>query len=245
MTGVEALLRWKHPQLGLILPSRFIPAAEDSGLILPMGSWVLNEACRQAHALLREGKDPRRVAVNISGFQFNRPEFLDQVRLAVQESGIPAGVLELELPERLLIENAEDWGPRMARLRELGVRIAIEGFGADYSSLSHVQRMPADSLKIDRCFVQDLGDSVEGSLLVRSIAALAGSLNMEATAPCVETQAQLDALEASGCACVQGYLFGAPLTGDELLRQAATLSIGGALLGRGDQRTGTGLAAVA
>jgi len=167
------------------------------------------------------------VAVNVSGLHFARPDFLEHVRLAVQESGVPAGMLELELPEDLLIENAEDWAGRMARLRDLGVRITVEGFGADYSSMRQVPHLPVDSLKIGRCFVEHLAGSNEGPLLVRSIAALAGSLHMEATAPCVETQEQLEILESSGCACVQGYLFGAPLTGDELRQQAATLSLRG------------------
>ncbi len=227
MAAVEALLRWNHPQHGLILPSRFIPAAEECGMIVPIGEWVLREACRHARLLPQNGKGRQRIAVNVSGLHFDRAEFLEHVRLAVQESGIPPGLLELELPENLLLKHAEDWAARMAGLRELGVRITAEGFGSDCSSLGRLPRLPLNNLKIDRCFVRGLAGPGEGPALVKSISTLAESLRMEATAPCVETREQLEILESTGCSRVQGFLFGIPMTGDELRKQASTLTLRG------------------
>ncbi|HSW49351.1 MAG TPA: EAL domain-containing protein [Bryobacteraceae bacterium] len=216
LAGLEALLRWQHPSLGLVSPAEFIPIAEDSGLIVPIGAWVLQEACRQVRQLDAAGCGPVRVSANVSSLQFARPEFVGLVAEALRETGIQPNLLELELTESLLMQNFARSSSRIAELRKLGVQVTIDDFGTGYSSLSYLQRLPIDNLKIDRTFIQELGDSKTGLMLVQSIVGLAQSLNMVATAEGVESIAQLAESEAAGCDRVQGYLFGMPLPADRL-----------------------------
>jgi diguanylate cyclase (GGDEF)-like protein/PAS domain S-box-containing protein len=216
LAGLEALLRWQHPSLGLVLPARFISIAEESGLIVPIGAWVLWEACRQVRRLDDGGCGPVRVSANVSSIQFARPEFVELVAQALRETGIRPNLLELELTESLVMQDISQSSSRIAKLRELGVQVSIDDFGTGYSSLSYLQRLPIDNLKIDRSFIQELGDSKTGLLLVQSIVGLARSLHMVATAEGVESIAQLSASEEAGCDRVQGYLFGMPLPADQL-----------------------------
>ncbi len=216
LAGVEALLRWQHPSLGLVPPAEFIPIAEDSGLIVPIGAWVLREACRQVRQLDAAGCGPVRVSANVSSLQFARPEFVELVEEALRETGIQPSLLELELTESLVMQDFAQSSSRIAELRKLGVQVSIDDFGTGYSSLSYLQRLPIDNLKIDKSFIQELGDSKTGLMLVQSIVGLAQSLNMVATAEGVESVAQLSESEAAGCDRVQGYLFGMPLPADRL-----------------------------
>jgi diguanylate cyclase (GGDEF)-like protein/PAS domain S-box-containing protein len=217
--GVEALLRWNHPKFGMIPPSKFIPIAEESGLIIPLGAWVLEESCRQIQAWQRCGHPGIRVAVNVSTIQFGRPDFIESVARALSKIGVDPQLLELELTETQVMRNVEESTPRIARLRALGVSISIDDFGIGYSSLSYLQNLPIDTLKIDQSFVRDITRKRSTLPLVESIVALATSLGMRATAEGVETKAQLRALRAARCHYVQGYLLGKPVTGEELVAE--------------------------
>ncbi len=221
LSGLEALLRWQHPELGLLSPAGFIPTAEESGLIVPIGEWVLREACRQARVLADGGRLPMRISVNVSGLQFVRPDFVELVARAAKEAGIDPNLLELDLTEGLLMQDSSQSAARVARLRELGVRVAIDDFGTGYSSLSCLRQLAVDSLKIDRSFIQELDGSEKSQRLVRSIVGLARSLHMKAAAEGVESIAQLSALESAGCDSVQGYLFAKPLPLEEAQRLVA------------------------
>ena len=216
LAGLEALLRWQHPSLGLLQPAEFIPIAEDSGLIVPIGAWVLQEACRQIRRLDEGGCGPVRVSANVSGLQFARPEFVELVAQAMREAGIEPNLLELELTESLVMQDFGQASSRIAELRDLGVQVTIDDFGTGYSSLSYLQRLPIDNLKIDKSFIQDLGDSKIGSQLFQSIVGLAQKLHILATAEGVESIAQLSVSESAGCDRVQGYLFGMPLPADQI-----------------------------
>jgi diguanylate cyclase (GGDEF)-like protein len=218
LSGLEALLRWQHPELGLLPPSGFIPAAEQSGLIVPIGEWVLREACRQARQLRDSSRSPLRVSVNVSSLQFARPDFVDRVARATEEAGIDPNLLELELTESLLMQDVSQAASRIAKLRGLGVRVAIDDFGTGDTSLRCLQELAVDSLNIDRSFIQELGRPQKNPLLVHSILGLARSLRMRATAEGVESIAQLSALESAGCDSVQGYLFARPLPPEDVQR---------------------------
>jgi diguanylate cyclase (GGDEF)-like protein/PAS domain S-box-containing protein len=218
LSGLEALLRWQHPDLGLIHPAGFIPIAEESGLIVPVGDWVLREACRQARQLTDSCRIPLRVSVNVASLQFARPDFVDLVAHAAEEAGIPPSLLELELTEGLLMQDYRRAASQIASLRELGVQVSVDDFGTGSFSLSHLQRLPVDGLKIDKSFIQELGDSQNSALLVHSMVGLARSLHLQATAEGVESIAQLSVLESAGCDCAQGYLFAKPLPLDDVHR---------------------------
>ena len=186
IVGLEALLRWRHPQLGAVSPSSFIPVAEDSGLIVQLGTWALQTACQQARRLQSSSSLPIRMAVNVSSLQFARTDFVDVVAKSIDEAGIEASLLELELTESLLMKNMDESVPRLDTLKKLGVHLSLDDFGTGYSSLKYLQRLPIDSLKIDQSFVQDLGRSSKAPLLMESIASLARSLGMTAVAEGVE-----------------------------------------------------------
>ncbi len=217
LVGVEALLRWRNQKFGSISPSTFIPIAEECGAIVPIGQWVIREACRQVKELGLAGFNDLRVAVNVSRVQFARPDFVEVVATAIEEAGIDPRLLELELTESLLMEPGDESAPGMAKLRALGIKMSIDDFGTGYSSLSYLQRLPIDHLKIDRSFVQKLDGSSRAPLLVKSIVALSTSLGMLSIAEGVELPSQLDTLSATGCDLVQGYLFSEPLPMEELL----------------------------
>ena len=211
LSGHEALLRWQHPELGLIPAGKFVPVAEESGLIVQIGAWVLEEACRQNQDWIARGFLPGRVAVNVSVVQFERPDFVDIVSGVLERTGLLPRLLELELTESMVMREPEASIPKIARLRELGVRLAMDDFGTGYSSLSHLQRLQLDLLKIDRCFVGDLKENKKAEPLVRAIITLAHGLGMRVIAEGVETEYQLGLLGRLGCDEAQGYLLGMPL----------------------------------
>ena len=208
--GVEALLRWNHPKWGLVLPGQFIPVAEESGLIIPISLWVLQEACRQHHAWRRAGYPPVKIAVNISATQFMRSNLAEKVAQVLTAHEMEPCYLEVELTEGVLMRDAQDTARQIAELRALGVRISIDDFGTGYSSLSYLQRLPIDDLKIDRCFVQNIDRNASMQPLVQAIVGLAHGLNLTATAEGVETEDELAVLQTLGCDQIQGYLLGRP-----------------------------------
>ncbi|TVR64744.1 MAG: EAL domain-containing protein [Candidatus Competibacteraceae bacterium] len=211
ITGAEALVRWNHPELGLLPPARFISIAEDSGLILPLGEWVLLTAVREVGRLHQMGFSGLRVAVNLSSRQFRQVELADRVHKALAENGFDANCLELELTEGILMHHTEENLETLKAFKTMGLRIAIDDFGTGYSSLSYLQRFPVDTLKIDRSFVMDLPGSAPSIAIVDAILALAHGLGLEVVAEGVETVEQRDFLGARGCDEGQGYLFGRPM----------------------------------
>ncbi len=230
LVGVEALLRWHHPTAGLVPPIRFIPLAEENGLILPIGIWVLGEACRQNAAWQRMGYPPIRMAVNVSALQFARPDFVQTVSETLDASGLAPRWLELELTESLLMRDIDAVRLRLAELRKLGVAISIDDFGTGYSSLAYLQQLPIDTLKIDRAFVRELHAGVDASsppaTLVKTVLSLAHNLGMKVVAEGVETTEQRDFLRNSACELGQGYLFARPMPAEEMLATLARLAPG-------------------
>ncbi len=210
VTGAEALIRWNHPKLGLLSPARFIPIAEDSGLVLPMGEWVLRAAIREVSELHHSGFPELRIAVNLSGRQFRQAGLADVVRQALAETSFDPACLELELTESTLMDHTEDNLAMLQSLKATGARIAIDDFGTGYSSLSYLQRFPVDVLKIDRSFVMDLPGAAGSAAIVDAIVTLAHGLGLEVVAEGVETPEQQAFLHAHGCDEGQGYLFGRP-----------------------------------
>jgi diguanylate cyclase (GGDEF)-like protein len=206
ITGFEALIRWQHPERGLVAPNDFIPLAEEIGLIVRIGEWALRQAC----STVAKWPGEATVSVNISPAQFRSPGLVQAVLIALADSGLPAQRLELEITETVLLEDSEQTLSTLHRLRDLGVRIAMDDFGTGYSSLSYLQSFPFDRIKIDRSFVKDI-TSASGSLnIVRAVAAMAKGLGMAATAEGVETQEQLETVRSEGCTEMQGYLFSKP-----------------------------------
>ncbi|MFO7642180.1 MAG: EAL domain-containing protein [Candidatus Competibacteraceae bacterium] len=211
ITGCEALVRWNHPQLGLLPPARFIAIAEDSGLVLPLGEWVLRTAVREVGRLHGGGFPGLRIAVNLSARQFRQVELADLVHEVLAVSGFDGNCLELELTEGILMHHTEENLATLKAFKTMGVRIAIDDFGTGYSSLSYLQRFPVDVLKIDRSFVMDLPASASSGAIVEAIVTLAHGLGLEVVAEGVETAEQRDFLGARGCDEGQGYLFGRPM----------------------------------
>ena len=228
--GVEALVRWIHPEKGMMAPDRFIPIAEETGLIVPLGAWVLRTACAQNMAWVESGLPERRVAVNLSAKQFQNHLLPDQVWDAISASGMDPAYLELELTEGHLAENAVDAAETLSALKTLGVHVSIDDFGTGYSSLSHLKRFPVDALKIDRSFVTDLPGDLDDVAITKAILSIGKSLNMEVVAEGVENEEQLEFLRELGCDYVQGYFLSRPLPADELAvwmagRNAGPLSV--------------------
>jgi EAL domain-containing protein (putative c-di-GMP-specific phosphodiesterase class I) len=212
----EALLRWQHPNLGFLSPGDFVHVAEETGFIVPMGAWVLEEACRHAASWqIATGRDIR-VAVNVSALQFYHSDFGRTVRDTLVKTHLPARLLELELTESAVMCNFDEASRLMNSLRELGVTIAIDDFGTGYSSLNSLRRLPADTLKIDRSFLSDVED--QNSLaIVRAITSLARSLRLNVVAEGIETEAQFAAVSAAGVDLVQGFLCGEPRSASRTL----------------------------
>jgi diguanylate cyclase (GGDEF)-like protein/PAS domain S-box-containing protein len=209
--GAEALLRWNNPDLGQVPPDHFIPVAEDTGLIMEIGEWVLREACREAGGWAALTGRPISLAVNISACQFRRLELVRTVTEALASAGLPADCLDLEITERLLVENAATTMVILEELHEMGIRISIDDFGTGYSSLSYLKHLPVQTLKIDRSFVKDVPTGPRDSALTAAIVALAHNLDLQVVGEGVETQAQLDFLGTHGCDFIQGYFFSRPL----------------------------------
>jgi len=215
LDGLEALLGWNHPKHGRIGAMQFIPIAEESGLIVPIGSWVLMQACATGAKWQSENLRRVRLSVNVSALQFARSDFVDSVANALATTGFPASDLELELTETFVLRDIDESGRRMRRIRDLGVSIAIDDFGTGYSSLSYLRRLPANSLKIDQSFLRELAGP-DGSLdVVKSIVMLAHSLGLQVVAEGVERVEQTELLRAAGCDKLQGHLFGEALPEDE------------------------------
>ena len=216
MVGLEALVRWNHPQRGLVPPIDFIPLAEESGAIVPLGSWVLHEAARETKAIQEQMGRSYSISVNLSARQLHEVDLLDTVHSALQSSGLSAEDLVLEITETFLMGSPESSIRTLDGLRELGVRIAVDDFGTGYSSLSYLHRFPIDVLKIDRAFVAGVAESPEKTALAQAVVKLATALELRTVAEGIETPDQLVALEALGCLNGQGYLFSEPLPMTEL-----------------------------
>jgi EAL domain-containing protein (putative c-di-GMP-specific phosphodiesterase class I) len=214
VNSVEALLRWRHPTRGLVSPSEFIPLAEENGLILSIGGWVLREACRQARGWQRMGLPFLRVAVNVSPVQFRQSNFLQAVRTALLDFDLEPQYLEIELTETTVMDNAESSVQILEELSRMGVVVSIDDFGTGYSSMSYLRRFPIDKLKIDRSFVRDLATSRTDESIVRAIISLAHSVGLEVVAEGVETEEQLSCVRVLGCDQWQGFYCCEPQTTD-------------------------------
>jgi diguanylate cyclase (GGDEF)-like protein len=215
--GVEALIRWNHPVKGLISPAIFIPLAEESGFIVPLGEWVLNEAVRQAQEWAHAGGQGLTIAVNISAIQFSRSNFLEIVTQALEQSGLAPHLLELELTESVLLKDMENTFATIRQLKQLGISLSIDDFGTGYSSLSYLKKINVDKLKIDQSFVRDICDDPDDVAIVRAIIQLGKALELRVIAEGVETAEQAVLLKNSGCDEAQGYLYGRPQKAADLV----------------------------
>lgn len=230
VVGVEALLRWWRTGHGWVPPRSFIPIAEEIGVIVPLGEWVLREACRHArawHDTLPPGAAPP-VAVNLSGRQLAEPGFPAEVAAILVETGLPADGLILEITESVLMKDRERAAARLTQLKALGVGIAVDDFGTGYSSLTYLRGFPVDILKIDKAFVEDVATDAEAAQLVRAIVELGRTLHLSTVAEGIEEGEQWDIMRASSCALGQGFLFSRPVDGDRLLAllTAQTVAVG-------------------
>ena len=214
MVGMEALVRWLHPRLGLLAPLKFIPVAEETNLIVPLGEWILTQACRQ----MQSWRDQYgaaldvSVTVNISIRQFQQRELVDLVSRALKNSGLPARLLILEITESFMMQDTEATIEKLHELKKLGVRLAIDDFGTGYSSLSYLQRFPIDILKIDKSFIDKLGQGSEGNAVAKAIIMMGDSLNLKTIAEGIEHLEQINELQLLGCEAGQGFHFAKPLT---------------------------------
>jgi diguanylate cyclase (GGDEF)-like protein/PAS domain S-box-containing protein len=216
ITGLEALLRWQHPELGLVPPDRFIRIAENSGLIIPMGEWVMRTACAQARKWQDEGLPPVSVAVNVSAVQFRQEGFCEVIRKVLDEVGLAPEYLELELTESLLLSSSDVTFSVLKELEAMGLKLAIDDFGTGYSSLSYLKHFPVSKLKIDRSFVRDVATSPDDAAITTAIISMARSLNLKVIAEGVETEAQMSFLRAHHCDEIQGYYFSKPLPPEQV-----------------------------
>jgi diguanylate cyclase (GGDEF)-like protein len=213
--GMEALVRWNHATRGMVSPVEFIPLAEETGLINPMGEFVLRTACTQLTTWIEEGLPPLRMAVNISVRQLLQKNFADLVESVLEDTGLPPHLLELEITESTLMEHAVDTLKALHRLRNLGVRLSIDDFGTGYSSLSYLKRFPVDIIKIDRSFVRDVPQDADDAAIIAGIIALAHSLRLEVVAEGVETEAQLKFLRDQHCDLLQGFYLSPAVPADQ------------------------------
>ena len=217
MVGAEALLRWQHPERGMVSPAEFIPMAEECGLIVPIGQWVLESACAQ---LARWQKDVRRahlsVSVNVSARQFRQSDFVAQVTQVLAHTGVRPQRLKFELTESLVLDNVDDTIAKMLQLREQGVQFSVDDFGTGYSSLAYLTRLPLHELKIDQSFVRNLGQRPTDDVIVQTIIGMASNLGLDVIAEGVETIQQKNFLARHGCHLYQGYLLGRPMPAAEL-----------------------------
>jgi EAL domain-containing protein (putative c-di-GMP-specific phosphodiesterase class I) len=218
ITGVEALLRWQHPELGLVPPVRFISILEDNGMIVPVGEWVLQQAARQLELWRRQGLAPVTMAVNLSGRQLQQKHLEQSIQRIVAQSGVDPRLLELEITESVLMRNPEQAAHILNELKSIGMRLSVDDFGTGYSSLSYLRSFPLDALKIDRSFVKDLIVRADDAAIVKAIVALAQSLKLKTIAEGVEEEAQYALLRSLGCDQYQGYYFSRPVPADQIAR---------------------------
>jgi EAL domain-containing protein (putative c-di-GMP-specific phosphodiesterase class I) len=216
ITGVETLLRWYHPRFGIIPPAEFIPLAEETGLIIPMGEWVLRQACAQGRLWEAAGLPPFTIAVNLSARQFRHQGLAETVAEVLRQTGLPAARLELEVTESSLVEDLPHATRLLNQLRAMGVSIALDDFGSGYSSLGYLRSFPITTLKIDRLFIQDVPVNPECSAMLRGLKALASSLGLQLLVEGVETAAQLECLQAFDCERAQGFLLSRALPAEVL-----------------------------
>ncbi|MDO3376972.1 EAL domain-containing protein [Geoalkalibacter halelectricus] len=218
ITAMEALVRWEHPELGLVPAGDFIPLAEETGLIFPLGEWVLEQACRQNRHWQQEGLVPLRIAVNISGYQLQQKNFIQRIREILAATGMEARYLEIEITETVVMQNPDFAVALLKQLADLGVHIAIDDFGTGYSSLAHLKRFSVNTLKIDKSFMRDVEINATDAAIATAIIAMGNSLKLQVIAEGVETQGQLDFLKKLSCSEMQGYLFSRPLPAAEMSR---------------------------
>jgi EAL domain-containing protein (putative c-di-GMP-specific phosphodiesterase class I) len=217
--AIEALVRWRHPELGLVYPAQFIPFAEETGLIVPIGEWVLRHACAQNKAWQDQGLPPVAIAVNMSARQCEQPDVEEVVSRALRDSGLEPRYLELEITESLSMANPEQSVPLMQRLKRIGVALSIDDFGTGFSNLSYLKRFPVDRLKIDLSFVREI-TSDPGSLAIsEAIITMSHRLNLQVVAEGVETEGQLALLSERRCDSIQGYFFSPPVNADAVAQQ--------------------------
>ena len=221
IVGAEVLLRWRHPQRGMIMPDEFIPVAEDTGLIVPIGEWVLRSACAQYTQWRRDGLPALRLAINLSARQLRQKNLPAVVREILATNSILAADLELEITETSLMQNTDEAASSLRELKSLGITLSLDDFGTGYSSLSYLRRFPIDTLKIDRSFIRDISSDPSDAVLVRAIIELAHNLGMQTVAEGVETSDQLFFLRANHCNCAQGYFIGKPLSAEAFFGQSA------------------------
>jgi len=222
ISGAEALLRWTHPTRGVVSPAEFIPVAEDCGLILPIGAWVLREACQQARAWVGAGLPAVTVAVNVSAVEFRDENFLESVFAILRETGLDPKSLELELTESVLMTRVESTAAILQALRERGVQVAIDDFGTGYSSLSYLRKFPVDALKIDQSFVRQICGAGEDSAIVTAVISMARNLKLRVIAEGVSTLEELEFLQANECDEAQGYYFTAAIPPEQFARLLRT-----------------------
>ncbi|HYH43763.1 MAG TPA: EAL domain-containing protein, partial [Burkholderiales bacterium] len=216
VTGVEALLRWERPGHGLVAPADFVPLLEDTGLIVPVGEWVLSEACRQVAVWGKGGGEPVSIAINLSARQFASRNLGDVIKRVLDRHGADPRHIELELTESLLMVNTEEAVRTLAYLKSLGLKLSIDDFGTGYSSLSYLKRFPIDALKIDRSFIDEITTDDDDATITRAVIGMAHNLGLKVVAEGVETEAQLSFLAANGCDEAQGYYFARPQPAPEL-----------------------------
>jgi diguanylate cyclase (GGDEF)-like protein/PAS domain S-box-containing protein len=221
IVGFEALIRWNHPQLGVVSPDRFIPAAEDTGLILPIGEWVLREACQFARRLRERGEKDIVIAVNLSAVQFASKDLVEMVERILEECGVDSSAIELELTESTVMRDADAAIAMLTRLNRIGIGLAIDDFGTGHSSLNYLNMFPVGKIKIDKSFVQDIEINVSAADLARAIIHLGHSMQFQIVSEGVETKAQYDHLRDEGCGIIQGFLFSRPVSADEASRMLA------------------------
>jgi EAL domain-containing protein (putative c-di-GMP-specific phosphodiesterase class I) len=229
IVGVEALMRWNCPQRGMVSPAQFIPLAEETGLIIPMGEWALRTACAQVRHWLDAGVAAVPVAVNISARQFQQQDIAALVQRALRDHRVDPGLLELEITESTAMLDVEATNAKLRALKALGATIAIDDFGTGYSSLSYLKRFPIDSLKIDRSFITGLPGDLDDATIAQAVITMAHALRLKVVAEGVETEAQLDFLNGHGCDQMQGYYFSRPVPAEEctaMLRNAKPMPLG-------------------
>ncbi len=228
ISSVEALIRWNHPKLGLISPDKFIPLAEETGLIEPIGTWIMQTACKQNKLWHQAGFNFLKIAINLSGFQFKQKDLSYQLTQCLFQSGLAPRFLELELTEQILVKNVKANIQQLNLIKNLGVKIAIDDFGTGYSSLAYLQQFPFDILKLDRSFVSNINNNAKNAVITKAIIQMAHQLRLKIIGEGVETEAELKFLAENGCDSVQGYLFSFPLPADkitELMAQGKTYPV--------------------